>query len=467
MAPRAPRRKPARARMSVPDLLELLALPAALLLGAVGWLAHRLRRLRAQAALLAQARQEEASARQRAATRAAWLDTALEALEEGVLIADGRQRVIHWNTRFAALCGLPQDMPREGATLASLLRLGAEAGEFGLVDIDREVDRQLALLARGPAAFPQLRHRPDGAIVEVRLQALPGEAMLLRCADVTARHRLPAPQAAPPPAAAPAPVTDRTFGPAANPPPFARARRCLVLLVEDMKVNQMVTATQLRREGHRVDIAASGPEALAMAAHTPYDLVLMDLMMPGMSGYDAARRLRALPGVAARVPIYALTANSGEEDRARCLAAGMQGMLSKPVPAATLREVLQQRLVRPAAAPPRPDLLDAGRLAELRRDLPPATLATLCRQCLDDMDLRLQALGTALDRDDPPAVEREAHALAGMAGSYGLAQVERDARTTLAAARRSDAAGARAAAAALPDAFDRSRAALLAWLAAA
>ena len=475
MAPRAPRRKPARAGMSALDLIELVALPAALLLGAIAWLAQRLSRLRREAARLANARHEEAAARLRAASRAAWLDAALEALEEGILIADRNQRVMHWNQHFAALSGLPEDMPREGATLASLLRLVAEAGEFGLVDVDQEVIRQLALLERGPAAFPQLRHRPDGAIVEVRLQALPGGGLLLRCADVTTRHRPPAPppalrQAPPQPVpAAPAPVVPPHAAPAA-PTVLLRPRRSLVLLVEDMKVNQVVTATQLRREGHRVDIADSGREALAMAARAPYDLVLMDLMMPEMSGYDAARRMRALPGLAGRVPIYALTANTGEEDRARCLAAGMQGMLSKPVPAAALRDVLQQGAARPMPAAPAglvpslPGLLDAARLEELRRDLPPAVLGTLCRQCLDDMEERLAALRSALAQADPGEVEHEAHALAGMAGSYGLAQVEREARATLTAARRQDDVATRTAAAGLPETFTRSRAALLAWL---
>jgi CheY-like chemotaxis protein len=246
-----------------------------------------------------------------------------------------------------------------------------------------------------------------------------------------------------------------------------RPRRSLVLLVEDMKVNQLITATQLRREGHRVDVAASGAEALAMAARTPYDLVLMDLMMPGMSGYEAARHLRALPGLAGGVPIHALTANTGEEERARCLAAGMQGMLSKPVPAAALREVLQHGAPRAPAPPLAAGLLDTARLEELRRDLPAATLASLCRQCLEDMEQRLEALAAALAEGEAAGVEREAHALAGMAGSYGLALVERAARATLAAARRQEIAAARAAAAGLGEGFAHSRAALLAWLPAA
>ena len=257
-------------------------------------------------------------------------------------------------------------------------------------------------------------------------------------------------------------------------PPATRARRCLVLLVEDMEVNQMVTATQLRRDGHRVDIAASGADALILAARTAYDLVLMDLMMPGMSGYDAARRLRALPGPAGRVPIFALTATTGEEERARCLAACMQGMLSKPVPVALLREVLRQGGGGPALAPPAgsaPDsasplanaLLDAARLAVLRRDLPEATLATLCRQCLDDMADHLDTLRAVLARDSAEPVERAAHALAGMASNYGMARIERLARATMVAARRHDMQAARDAARGFADAFAQSRAALLAW----
>jgi HPt (histidine-containing phosphotransfer) domain-containing protein len=109
-------------------------------------------------------------------------------------------------------------------------------------------------------------------------------------------------------------------------------------------------------------------------------------------------------------------------------------------------------------------LLNTARLEELRRDLPVAVLGTLCRQCLDDMEERLTALRSALAKTDPAEVEHEAHALAGMAGSYGLAQVEREARATLTAARQQDATATRAAAADLPETFARSRAALLAWL---
>ena len=376
----------------------------------------------------------------------------MEAGGEGVLIADAGLRVVHWNRRFAVLNGLAEDMPREGATLASLLRLSAEAGEFGLIDVDQEVAQQMALVAQGPGAFPRLRHRPDGGIVEFNLELVPGGGLLLRCTDVTSRHR-PAPV---PVVSVPVPVKLVV--------PAPRGRRCLVLLVEDMPVNQVVTATQLRREGHRVDVAESGAEAVRLAAATPYDVVLMDLMMPGMSGYEAAGRVRALPGLAGRVPIFALTANTGEEDRARCLAAGMQGMMSKPVPAAMLREALQFGRVAPAEAGPVVEgLMDGARLAELRRDLPAAVLATLCRQCLEDMAARLEALEGAIEMEAGEAVEREAHALAGMASSYGLARIEAKARAIMGPARAGNVVAAREAARGIGDAFAQSRTALLAW----
>ena len=487
---------------------ELLVLPLALVVLVCGlaWLAMRQLALHRELRLLTRRHDAELAARRRAATRADWLDAALETAREGVLIVDAGMRVVHWNRRFAALNGLPDDLPREGATLASLLRLSAEAGEFGLVDVEAEVARNLSLIEQGPALFPRLRHRPDGGIVEFQLELVPGGGLLLRCTDVTSRHRAPslAVSAAPPPAAPPRP-------PPPSPPPALpepsvppHMRRAHVLLVEDMRVNQVVTATQLRRDGHRVDIAESGADAVSLAARQPYDLVLMDLMMPGMSGYDAAMQIRNLPGPAARLPIYALTANTGDDERARCLAAGMQSMLSKPVPAAVLREVLagvvgagpsvtgrpavgvpaststatapskatplaaaSPLAAVPGAAPSAgtADPLDRGRLAELRGDLPAGTLEVLCRQCLDDMAERLAELARALGEGSLAAIEAEAHALAGMASSYGLAAIERLARAILAAARAADLRTARAAAAGIEDAYAHSRTALLAWAA--
>jgi CheY-like chemotaxis protein len=117
----------------------------------------------------------------------------------------------------------------------------------------------------------------------------------------------------------------------------AAAPGARVLLVEDNAINALLARTLLNREGCAVDHATGGQEALAAVAVGAYDLILMDMRMPGMSGLDASRRLRDL-GV--RTPVVALTANVFEEDRHACLEAGMDDFLMKPLAADALRRVL-------------------------------------------------------------------------------------------------------------------------------
>ena len=114
--------------------------------------------------------------------------------------------------------------------------------------------------------------------------------------------------------------------------------------MEDILANQLVTATLLRREGHLVDIAGDGEAALNALATQPYDLVFMDIFMPGMSGLDATKRIRAMAGPAATVPIVALTANVCPEDEALCAAAGMNGMLGKPVALTDLLDAIARHV---------------------------------------------------------------------------------------------------------------------------
>jgi PAS domain S-box-containing protein len=127
-------------------------------------------------------------------------------------------------------------------------------------------------------------------------------------------------------------------------PPFAGRR---VLLVEDNIVNQKVGVALLGKLGCRVDVAANGREALGMAAQLPYELILMDCQMPEMDGYQATGEIRRREGAARHTPIVAMTAGAMAGDRERCLQAGMDGYLSKPVRAEQLREMLGKYLELP------------------------------------------------------------------------------------------------------------------------
>ena len=122
-----------------------------------------------------------------------------------------------------------------------------------------------------------------------------------------------------------------------------------VLVAEDNEINALLAKALLSRLGHRPTVVATGDAAVeaclaAATAEHPYDLLLMDLQMPGGDGVEAVRRIRTLEAErrAPRLPVFALTANAFEEDRAACLAAGMDGFLVKPLERAQLLEVLAQ-----------------------------------------------------------------------------------------------------------------------------
>jgi signal transduction histidine kinase/ActR/RegA family two-component response regulator len=127
-----------------------------------------------------------------------------------------------------------------------------------------------------------------------------------------------------------------------------------ILVAEDNPINQKVIARMLETEGHRVTVAADGRQALEFIEREPFDLILMDVQMPGMSGLEAARRIRERErATGGRIPIIALTASAMKGDRERCLEAGMDDYLSKPVRPAALQEII-------ARYAPSPDLLPAG-----------------------------------------------------------------------------------------------------------
>jgi CheY-like chemotaxis protein len=119
-------------------------------------------------------------------------------------------------------------------------------------------------------------------------------------------------------------------------------RALRILLAEDNPVNQKVACKILEREGHTLTVAANGLEALRAMENGPFDLILMDIQMPLMDGYGATAAIRARGDAeGGRTPIVAMTAHARPEDHEKCLAAGMEGYLSKPIRRPELLEVVE------------------------------------------------------------------------------------------------------------------------------
>jgi hypothetical protein len=115
------------------------------------------------------------------------------------------------------------------------------------------------------------------------------------------------------------------------PPPDPSRQWLRVLVVEDNAANSKVTVRMVERLGYRADVASDGAAAVSILEHIQYDAVLMDCQMPEMDGYEATRQIRANENGGRRVPIIAMTAAALAGDRERCLAAGMDDYISKPV----------------------------------------------------------------------------------------------------------------------------------------
>jgi hypothetical protein len=191
-------------------------------------------------------------------------------------------------------------------------------------------------------------------------------------------------------------------------PPVAGLR---VLVAEDHEINRRYLAALLDRLGHRARIVRNGVDAVQAVAEQRFDLVLMDLHMPVLDGAGATQAIRALPAPAGQVPIVALTADALPETRQRCLSAGMNDVLTKPVTLQQLAQVMRRQARErngaaatadgaPApAAPALPAgtvLVDEATAAGVAQVLSPAHYRSLVQRYLEDLALQLPQLGDSM-----------------------------------------------------------------------
>ena len=226
------------------------------------------------------------------------------------------------------------------------------------------------------------------------------------------------------------------------------ASRAHLLVVDDNPVNQRVAVKMLEKMGHRVDVAGNGLEAVDAVTRIAYAAVLMDCQMPQMDGFEATMEIRRLEPVGRHTPIIAMTAGAMVGDEEKCLAAGMDAYVAKPVKAEVLEAMLRQWVKSdasptpaPAVSSPEEALLDGSALAGLR-ELGAAEFESLVRLFLTDGAARVAALREAAGKGDVHAIAELAHSLKGSSGTFGATALADSCAELQAAASSGDLATA-------------------------
>jgi len=206
-----------------------------------------------------------------------------------------------------------------------------------------------------------------------------------------------------------------------------------ILVAEDNPVNQKVALRQLEKLGYSVDVVANGKKALEALAAIPYNVVLMDCQMPEMDGYEATAAIRRREGSFKHTIIIAMTANAMQGDREKCLAAGMDDYVGKPVKPDELQQALQRWiktdtppsknvLSRHAKAASSGDSIDMAVLEgfrELQTDGSPDLVAELIEMFLRDTTSRLAVMRKAVFEENVQAIRQDAHSLKGSSSNLG------------------------------------------------
>jgi signal transduction histidine kinase/CheY-like chemotaxis protein/HPt (histidine-containing phosphotransfer) domain-containing protein len=234
-----------------------------------------------------------------------------------------------------------------------------------------------------------------------------------------------------------------------------------VLVVDDSAMNREIAAAFLHQAGHDVSFATSGIEAVAAAAANDFDVILMDVRMPGMDGLEATRRIRMLLGPRGQVPVVALTAQAFADQIEACRTAGMQGHVAKPFDEKVLLDAVTQAAATriadepgddddawetgrscepdcfeepeatpsPAATGTEPVLFDRAAFDAIARMLPPEQVAAYLRTLVDNVEtLLIQLREPGLPGGDADELAQSSHALAGTAGMLGFLRLSGAAR---------------------------------------
>lgn len=208
-----------------------------------------------------------------------------------------------------------------------------------------------------------------------------------------------------------------------------------ILLAEDNIVNQKLAIALLEKQGHQVTVVGTGRAAVAQLREHRFDMVLMDIQMPEMDGIEATKAIRAMEtGLATRIPIVAMTAHAMNSDRTRCLAAGMDGYLSKPIRATELAEVVEKfggaTTVETSSAQiqvsepterqaSQIDWAQAMQTVGGDRQL----LCELITVFIGERDIMLADVETAIEQGDESGLRRSAHSIKGALSHLGAVKV--------------------------------------------